>query len=245
MAPPSREYIYGINPIFEVVRSNRRTVYGAWLNQTSSNQPRLAKLAAHLEKQGVPIEWTNKNRLFELARSKEHQGAILKVSPYPYASFADLLGKPRLLLLDNVEDPTNVGAIIRSAEIFGFHHICLPTKGTPDIYPSVVKVSAGASEHLSICRDHTANQYLKAALEQEYIVVALDGKGQTDLTTLHGPSIPKMLLVIGGEDKSVGQFILNAAHHVARIPMQGRVNSLNASVAAGLAMFWISQASEP
>lgn len=241
MAPPSREYIYGINPIFEVVRSNRRTIYGAWLNQATSNQPRLAKLAAHLEKQDISIEWTNKNRLFELARTKEHQGAVLKVSPYPYVSFADLLGKPRLLLLDNVEDPTNVGAIIRSADIFGFHHVCLPTKGTPDIYPSVVKVSAGASEYLQICRAHSANHYMKAALEQEYTVVALDGKGQTDLVTLNGAAFPKLLLVIGGEDKSVGQFILNAAQHVARIPMQGRVNSLNASVAAGLAMFWLSR----
>jgi 23S rRNA (guanosine2251-2'-O)-methyltransferase len=241
MAPPSREYIYGINPVFEVVRAGRRTLYEAYLNQATAGQPRLAKLAALLEKQGIPIQWVDKHRLFELSRSKEHQGAVLKSSPYPYVPFSELLGRPRLLLLDNVEDPTNVGGIIRSAEIFGFHDICLPTKGTPDIYPSVVKVSAGASEYVRIARDHTANQYLKAVLEQEYTVVALDGKGQTALKDLPIADIAKLFLVIGGEDKAVGQFILNHAHYVTRIPMRGKVNSLNASVAAGIAMFRLSE----
>ncbi len=237
MAPPSREYVYGINPIFEVIRSGRRKVYEAYLNQAASGQPRVAKLAAVLEKHEVPVVWVDKQRLFELSRSKEHQGAVIKTAPYPYMTFDELLGRPRLLMLDNVEDPTNLGAIIRSAEIFDFHDICLPRKGTPEIYPSVVKVSAGASEHLHICRDRTANQYLKAALEEEYTVVALDGKGTTPLQALSAHTLDKLLLVIGGEDKSVGQYILNEAHYVARIPMAGRVNSLNASVAAGIAMY--------
>lgn len=241
MAPPSREYIYGINPIFEVVRSGCRKVFEAYLNEATARQPRLAKLASFLEQRKVPVQWTDKQRLFELSRSKEHQGAVLKAAPYPYVAFDSLIGEPKLLLLDNVEDPTNVGGIIRSAEIFGFHAICLPVKGTPDIYPSVVKVSAGACEHLRICRDRSANQYFRAALDAGYTVVALDGKGADDLTSLGGADFSRLLLVIGGEDKSVGQFILNAAHYVANIPMHGRINSLNASVAAGIAMFWFTQ----
>jgi 23S rRNA (guanosine2251-2'-O)-methyltransferase len=237
MAPPSREYIYGINPVFEVVRGGRRKIYEAYLNQATRQHPRLQKLAAFLEQRSIPVQLVDKQRLFELSRSKEHQGAVLKVTPYPYLPFETFLSQPRLLLLDNVEDPTNVGGILRSAEIFGFHHVCLPTKGTPSIYPSVVKVSAGASEHLQVCHDKRANFYLKAALEAGYTVVALDGKGKTDLGQLTVPAGDRLLLVIGGEDKSVGQFILHAAHHVARIPMQGRVNSLNASVAAGIAMY--------
>lgn len=240
MAPPSREYIYGINPIFEVIRANRRNVYEAYLNESTANQPRMAKLAGFLQQRNIPVNWVEKQRLFELCRSKEHQGAVLKTGTYRYAAFDELLGLNRLLLLDNVEDPTNVGGIVRSAEIFGFDAICLPTRGTPDIYPSVVKVSAGACEHVRICRDHSANQYFKTALESEYTVVALDGKGQTDLATIQLKTDTKLFLVIGGEDKSVGQFILNGAHHVAHIPMSGRVNSLNASVAAGIAMFWLS-----
>ncbi len=242
MAPPSREYIHGINPCFEVIRASRRSIYEGFVNQATLRQPRLAKLIQFMEQRDIPVTPVDKHRLFELARSKEHQGAVLKTSPYAYHRFADLLGSPRLLLLDNVEDPTNVGAIIRSAEIFGFHAICLPTKGTPEIYPSVVKVSVGATEHLAICRDHSANQYFKAAQQEGYVVVALDGKGITDLNTIQIGRDQKLLLVIGGEDRSVGQFILNAADVIARIPMAGRVNSLNASVAAGIAMYHLHHA---
>ncbi len=240
MAKPSREYIYGINPIFEVVRGGRRKIYQAWLNKASARQPRLAKLAAYLEKQDIAIEWVEKGRIFDLAQSKEHQGAVLKTAPYPYAPFSDLIGQPRLLMLDNVEDPHNVGAILRSAEIFGFRHVLIPTRGTPDIYPSIVKVSAGATEHMLICKEATANNYFKRALEADYTVIALDGAGETPLEGVRGGDIDKMLLVIGGEDKSVGQFILNSAHYVVRIAQRGRINSLNASVAAGIAMHALS-----
>lgn len=243
MAKPSREYIYGINPIFEVVRGGRRTIYQAWLNQSSAKQPRLAKLAAYLEKQEIAIEWVEKGRIFDLAQSKEHQGAVLKTSPYPYVSLSELIGQPRLLMLDNVEDPHNVGAILRSAEIFGFRHVLLPLKGTPEIYPSVVKVSAGATEHMMICKETTANTYFKHAVEAGFTVVALDGGGDTDLEDMRSREMSKMLLVIGGEDRSVGQYILNSAHHVVRIPQRGRINSLNASVAAGIAMYAFSEAS--
>ncbi len=237
MAPPSREYIYGINPAFEVIRAGRRTIYEAFLNGATIKQPRLAKLKDVIEQRNITVTIVDKQRLFELSRSKEHQGAVLRTSTYPYVPFESLLGQSRLLMLDNVEDPTNVGAIIRSAEIFGFHAICLPTKGTPDVYPSVVKVSAGASEYLQICREKSANNYFKAAVEAGYRVIALDGKGTTDLAEIKLVPEEKCLLVIGGEDRSVGQYILNEAHTVARISMAGRVNSLNASVAAGIAMF--------
>lgn len=241
MAPPSREYIYGINPIFEVIRGGRRKVYEAYLNEATARQPRMAKLSTFLEQRSIPVVWVDKHRLFELSRSKEHQGAVLKTARYAYRCFEELLDHPRLLLLDNVEDPTNVGGIIRSAEIFGFHAVCLPTRGTPEIYPSVVKVSAGASEHLDICRDRAANYYVKTARDRGYTIVALDGKGKTELTDLPPSVGEKLLLVIGGEDKSVGQFILNSADYVARIPMQGQINSLNASVAAGIALFWLAR----
>lgn len=237
MAPPGREYLYGINPLFETVRAGKRKVYEAFLNQATIQQPRLAKLARFLEQQHIPVSLVDKQRLFELARSKEHQGAVLKTAPYPYESFASIIGRPRLLLLDNVEDPTNVGGIIRSADIFGVDGICLPVKGTPGIYPSVVKVAAGACEFMAICRDCTANTYFRQARAAGYTVVALDGKGEQEVTKLPLASYERLLLVIGGEDKSVGQFILNEADYIARIPMRGRVNSLNASVAAGIALF--------
>ncbi len=174
----------------------------------------------------------------DLSQSRDHQGVVLKTGLYPYTATDDLWDADRLLLLDNIEDPHNVGAILRSAEIFGFHAVLLSKRGVPEVYPSVVKVSAGATEFLRISKEHSANQYAQAAREKAYRIVALDAKGDCDLRTAAAESAgQRLLLVIGGEDKSVGQYILNMADRVARIEQHGRINSLNASVAASIAMF--------
>jgi len=237
MAKPRHEYIYGINPCFEVIRSGRRSIKQAYLNQATTNNPRLKKLAGFLKRRAIPIQRVDKYRLFQLSKSKEHQGAVIRASPYPYVHFDALLEAKRLLLLDNVEDPHNVGAILRSAENFGFHAILLPVKGVPEVYPSVVKVSAGASEHLRIAKECSANIYVKKAKARGYKVIALDEKGDFDINALKHETMDNMLLVIGGEDRSVGQFILNSADYLAYIEQKGKINSLNASVAASIAMF--------
>ncbi len=242
MAKSSREYIYGTNPAFEVLRAKRRTVYGAWLNQSSRQKPRIQKLVKLLEQHATPIEWVEKGRLIQLSKSTEHQGVVLKTSLYPYTPKDKLFNHQRLLLLDNIEDPHNVGAVLRSAEVFGFHGVCLPSRGVPEVYPSVVKVSAGATEFMQIARDASANQYARMAAETGYQISALDMNGQSTLDAVKETDPEKLMLVIGGEDKSVGQFILNMADHVIGIAQFGRVNSLNASVAAGIAMHALGKA---
>ena len=162
---------------------------------------------------------------------------VLKVSRYPYVEHQDCLAAKRVLLLDNVEDPHNVGAILRSAEVFGFHHVLLPTKGVPEVYPSVSKVSAGAVEFLNIARDCGAVTYVQKALEAGYTVPALDAKGKTSLDDFAAERKEPLLVVIGGEDKGVGQFILNNATVTLAIPQSGRINSLNASVAASITLY--------
>lgn len=237
MAKPSREYIYGINPAFEVIRAGKRQVDEAYLNRSSTRQPRIRKLSEYLEKMEIPVVLTDRGRLIDLSRSRDHQGVVLKAKPYPYQASDTLWGRPRILLLDNVEDPHNVGAILRSAEVFGFDTVLLAIRGVPDIYPSVVKVSAGATEFLDIAKDASANTYVRHAQERGYQVVALDGKGTVDVRTVSSQLSEKVLVVIGGEDRSVGQFILNSADFVVSIVQKGRINSLNASVAAGISMF--------
>jgi len=235
------EYIYGINPAFEVLRGGRREIHQAYLNEAAFDNPRLKKLAKFIESKRVAIEWVSKQRLFELAESKDHQGAVLKTSPYPYAAADDLYERDRLLLLDNTEDPHNTGAIIRCADVFGYHAILAPEKGVPEVYPSVVKVSAGATEHLDIAREGSANQHMRKARETGHVVVALDAAGTVDLHDLAQTLPERHLLVIGGEAKAVSQFILNSADHIVRIPQFGKINSLNASVAAGIAMYALSR----
>jgi 23S rRNA (guanosine2251-2'-O)-methyltransferase len=240
MAKASKEFLYGLNPAFEAIRAGRRTIYQAFLNEAIGNNPRIAKLAELLQQRDVPVEWTDKGHLHQLSGSKEHQGAVLRTSLYPYVDSDDLFNAPRLLMLDNVEDPHNVGALLRSAEVFGFNHVLLPHKGVPEVYPSVVKVSTGACEFMQIARDRSANQYARAAQEAGYHVASLDAKGKVDLEQLAVQPPEKLLLVIGGEDKCVGQFILNLSDSIVSIRQHGKVNSLNASVAGSLAMFMLA-----
>ena len=172
-----------------------------------------------------------------MSTSTEHQNVVLKVSRYPYVPFSECFQADRVLLLDNVEDPHNVGAILRSAEVFGFHHILIPTKGVPEIYPSVAKVSAGAVEFLKIARDCNSVTYVQKALEAGFTVAALDAKGTVNLDTFAEKPTTPLLVVIGGEDKGVGQYILNHASLTLAIPQSGHINSLNASVAASLTLY--------
>lgn len=240
MSKASKEFLYGLNPAFEALRAGKRTIYQAYLNEAIQGNPRVTKLVGILQQRGIPFEWTDKGRLHQLCASKEHQGVVLRSSLYPYVDSAQLYNAPRLLLLDNVEDPHNVGALLRSAEVFGFNHVLLPHRGVPEVYPSVVKVSTGACEFMSIARDRSANQYVRAAQEAGYHIAALDAKGTVDLEALSVSPPEKLLLVIGGEDKSVGQFILNLADSIVAIRQHGKVNSLNASVAGSLAMFMLA-----
>jgi len=239
MSTASKEFLYGLNPAFEALRAQRRQINTAYLSEVSAQSGRQKVLFEKLESLGIEIIWTDKGRLHQLCGAKEHQGVVLRTSLYPYASSKEIFASQpqRLLLLDNVEDPHNVGAILRSADVFGFQHVLIPSKGVPEVYPSVVKVSAGAAEYMTIARDSSANKYAQQALDQGYHIAALDAKGNVDLTQL-GQNIPeKLFLVIGGEDRSIGQYILNMATSIVSVEQRGHVNSLNASVAASIAMF--------
>ena len=233
----AEERIYGINPVFEAVSANRREIYRVWLNREGTTNPRLKKLASFLSSRGVKIEWADKAALFDLCGTREHQGAVLDSGPFPYTPYADLLGESRLVLLDSIEDPHNVGAIMRSAEVFGWKNVLLPRRGAPLVIPSVAKSSAGACEHLRIACNCSPNQYVKNALDEGYSVVSLDGGGKTTLEGVKAAGDAKILLVVGGENSGVSQFILNSSNYIAAIPQSGHVNSLNASVAAGVALY--------
>lgn len=233
----SVEFLYGLNPAFECLRANRRTIHEAFVNEKTATSPRLKTLARLLDEKGIRLNLTDKGRLHQLCGSSEHQNVVLRTSRYPYVSHEECLTADRVLLLDNVEDPHNVGAILRSAEVFGFYHILLPTKGVPEVYPSVSKVSAGAVEFLNISRDCNAVKYTQKAIDAGYTVAALDAKGTVMLDDFaKDPQLP-LLVVIGGEDKGVGQFILNHAQVKLAIPQSGRINSLNASVASSITLY--------
>lgn len=237
----SSDYLYGINPAFEAARAGRRELRRALFSTGAAGNPRLRRLADLLARSGVPCEWVEKGRLIDLCGSREHQGVVLETGPYPYASPDDVFARPRVVLLDNLEDPHNVGAILRSAEVLGYGAVLLPTRGVPPVLPSVVKASAGASEHLLICRAAGPAAYLAMARERGFTVAALDGAGTASLAEVAAARPERLLVVCGGEDRGVGRFLLNQARFVVRIPQRGRVGSLNASVAAGIALYALAE----
>jgi 23S rRNA (guanosine2251-2'-O)-methyltransferase len=238
MSKRTREYIYGLNPAFEVVRAGRRPVYEAWLNTDASDQPRMQKLLQVFKRADIPVQWVEKGRLNDLAGSRDHQGVVIKTRPYPYQNSDTLWSRSRYLVLDNVEDPHNVGGILRSAEIFGFNTVFLSEKNVPDIYPSVVKVSAGATEFLDIAKDRLAEAYVRNAKERGISVLALDEEAGTDIHNVRTklPAGP-LMVVIGGEDMAVSDAVLGLADFRVSIMQHGRIHSLNAAVAAGIALY--------
>jgi 23S rRNA (guanosine2251-2'-O)-methyltransferase len=233
----SVEFLYGLNPVFECIRAGRRQIHEAFVNEKTATSSRFRTLARLLEERGIKRTLTDKGRLHQLCGSGEHQNVVLKVSRYPYVPSDECLSQERVLLLDNVEDPHNVGAILRSAEVFGFHHVLLPTKGVPEVYPSVSKVSAGAVEFLNIARDCNSVTYCQKAVEAGYTIASLEAKGKVLLDDFAKDVPSPLLVVIGGEDKGVGQFILNNSDAILAIPQSGKINSLNASVAASLTLY--------
>ena len=231
------EYLYGINPVSEAILAGRRTIHGIYVAQGTEDNPRMRKLVSDAKYRGIRVSWRQRAEIGEACGTRENQGVVADCEPFPYTPYAEILGAPRMVLLDNIEDPRNIGAIMRTSEVLGWKNILLPRRGTALVMPSVAKTAAGACEYLNVAVNCSSNQYVKIALEEGYTVVALDGAGKSTLEEVAASHPEKLLLVVGGEDSGVGQFIKMSATHVCAIAQTGHVNSLNASVAAALALY--------
>ncbi len=231
------ELLYGINPVTEAILASRRRLHGIHVAQGTEGNPRMRKLVSEAKHRGIAVSWHSRAELGEASGTREHQGVVAECDPFPYTPFAEILGTPRMVLLDNIEDPRNVGAIMRTCEVLGWSSVLLPRKGGSLVTPAVAKTAAGACEYLQVAVNCSSNQYVKIAMEEGYLVAALDGEGKSTLEEVAALRPEKLLLVVGGEDSGVGQFIRMTAPHVCAIPQQGHVNSLNASVAAALALY--------
>lgn len=231
------EFLYGINPVTEAVLAARREISRICCAQGTENNPRMRRIVSEARRRSIPLSWQSRAEITQLAGSRENQGVVAECAPFPYTPFADMLGAPRMVLLDNIEDPHNIGAIMRTAEVLGWKNVLLPRRGAALVLPSVAKSAAGGCEYLNIAVNCSSNQYVKIAQENGYKIAALDGAGKAAFQDIRNDAPEKLLLVIGGEDSGVGQFILMNADYVTAIEQSGNINSLNASVAAALAMY--------
>jgi 23S rRNA (guanosine2251-2'-O)-methyltransferase len=240
-----KEWIWGRNPVYETLRAGRRKAYQLRLAQGAGIEGRLNEILELAGKRSLPVSRVPRDTLDNI--SPNHQGITLQVEEYPYAgldAMLDLAGSKGedalILLLDTLQDPQNLGTLMRTAEAVGAHGLVLPLRRTATVTPAVVNASSGASEHLLIAQANLA-QTLEKLKESGLWVVGLEGSqaaqppGQVDLK---GP----LAVVVGSEGEGMRQLVRKSCDFLLRLPMRGRVESLNAAVAGSIALYLIWQA---
>ncbi|MGB9662385.1 MAG: 23S rRNA (guanosine(2251)-2'-O)-methyltransferase RlmB [Moorellaceae bacterium] len=191
---------------------------------------------------GIPVQWVDRRALDKMAGHTPHQGVIALAAAKEYAPLEDLLGRaklkgepPFLIMLDGVEDPQNLGAILRVAEACGVHGVIIPRRRSAGLSPAVARVSAGALEYVPVARVANLNSTLRSLKEQGIWAIGTDAGGEklvfdVDLT------LP-LVLVLGGEGKGLSPLLKRQCDMVVRLPMLGRINSLNVAAAAAALLY--------
>lgn len=242
-----KEWIYSRNAVYETLRAGRRQPFRLWVAQGIQEKGRVAQAVEIALRKKMLIERVPRQRLDAI--NDGHQGVALECSGYPYSAIPDIIDlaqlrgeKPFLLILDTLQDPQNLGTLLRTAEVVGVHGVLLPFKHTATVTPAVVNVSSGASEHLLIAQTNLA-QAIEIIKEHGVWVVGLEGRPEALLPEqvhLDGP----LALVVGSEGKGMRPLVREACDFLLRLPMKGRVESLNAAVAGSIALYlaWQSRA---
>jgi 23S rRNA (guanosine2251-2'-O)-methyltransferase len=230
-APPGN-ILYGVHPILETVRSRRRVIEHVYRSKGRSLHPEVVNALRAL---AVPVTELAPDEMTDLTGSTHHQGVAAKVGPFPYASLNDLVtkqsGRPGILvLLDEIQDPGNVGSIIRSAECLGAAGMVLTKDRAAPVTPAVEKAAAGAAAHLPLARVVNlvrAIQELKAA---NYWIYGADVRARQLYTELDWTG--EVALVLGSEGKGLRRLVLESCDARVSIPMAGKVASLNVAQTA-------------
>ncbi len=236
-----REILYGRNAARECLRGRRRHVHKVLLADRVEPAPiinEIRKLAGSLN---IPVQMVPRQKLDKLADS--HQGVALEVGRYPTVSVEEILARaekqgeqPFIVAADHLEDPHNLGAILRTAEIVGVHGIILPGRRAASVTPAVVNASAGAVEHMLVAEVPNLVQTLKKLKQANVWLVGLENVPEALLfneADLSGA----IALVIGSEGKGLSRLVRETCDFLVKLPMRGQIESLNASVACGLIIY--------
>jgi 23S rRNA (guanosine2251-2'-O)-methyltransferase len=233
--------IEGRNAVIEAYRSGR-TIDKLFILKDCQDGP-IMTIKREAKKQGTLVKAVTKERLDEMSETKKHQGVIAYGAAYAYAEVEDMLAAakdkgeaPFLILLDGIEDPHNLGAIIRTADEMGAHGVIIPKNRAVGLTATVAKASAGALHYVPVAKVTNLGQTIEDLKKQGLWFVCGDMEGEPlyrlDLTGSIG-------LVIGGEGDGVGRLVREKCDLIGKIPMAGHIGSLNASVAAGIMAYEI------
>ena len=235
------EQIEGRNAVLEAFRSGK-CVDKLFILDGCQDGP-VRTIAREARKKDTIINYVSKERLDQLSETRAHQGVIAQVAAYEYSTVEDILAKaeekgepPFLILLDNVEDPHNLGAIIRTANLAGAHGVIIPKRRAVGLTSTVAKTSAGAINYTPVAKVTNLVRTMEELKEKGIWFVCADMGGESMYRmNLTGP----IGLVIGNEGEGVSRLVKEACDFTASIPMKGDIDSLNASVAAGVLAYEI------
>lgn len=225
-------YVYGKNAVRECIRS--RDSKHVYARRRLENDP-LIKLATDF---GVPVSYVEDRDLDKLAGNGHHQGIVAQAHLPELVPLRRLLdiGKqkkyPLVLILDGIEDPANLGAILRSCDAFGVDGVIIRNKGNVPLNSTVAKVSTGAVHHVPVCGVGNLSQAISELKDAGYWIVASDGEAKLELDEVDYKT--PIALIVGSEGFGVSNLVLKRSDFIVKIPMVGHVNSLNASVASGI-----------
>ncbi len=235
-----QDQVEGRNAVIELLESGR-DINKIFVSNGEKNGS-INKILAMAKERRVIVTEVNRKKLEEMAMSDNHQGVIAIVPPYEYCDIDDILNcaksrneDPFILILDGIEDPHNLGAIIRTAETAGVHGIIIPKRRAAGVNSTVTKVAAGAVEHMNIARVNNINEAIRYLKDNDVWVCGTDIDTNTyyydqDLTG-------SIAIVIGSEGFGMGKLVKENCDFLVKIPMKGKITSLNASVSAGIVVY--------
>lgn len=236
------EYIIGRNPVLEALNSGRK------INKVFIEKGKLKgsinKIIKELEKENIKIERVNKERLEKLGKSDRHQGIVAEVEAFKYSQIEDILNlakikseSPFILILDKIEDPHNLGALIRTANLAGVHGIIISKHRACEVNQTVLRASAGAANYTQVAQVTNINRTIEDLKEAGLWIYGADAQGEEiyfnlDLKGAIG-------LVIGNEGEGISEKVKEKCDFLVKIPMFGDISSLNASVSGAVLMYEI------
>lgn len=235
-----KEKIAGVNSIMEALRGKRKVQ--KILIQEGRGGKRIDDMVKLAESKGVFVQYVEKQRLDKMMRGINHQGIVAQVEEFSYSTIEEVLElaamkgeQPFILILDGIEDPHNLGAIIRTAECAGVHGVVVPKHSQAEINSTVVKSSAGAVEHMLIVQEVNLVRLIDFLKKNGLWVIGADM--EADRYYFADPLPCPAALVIGGEGRGIRRLVKENCDVLVKIPLQGSIESLNASVAAGLVIY--------
>lgn len=248
------ELIVGRNPVFEAVKAGMNPAR-VFMSGASISDERVEHIVRAATASGTPLVEVSRSELDRMSDGAVHQGIAIEVPPYVYATLDGLLASigaqcadqpdtaqitPLLLALDSVTDPHNLGAALRSASAFGVQGVIVPERRSAPVSAAVWKVSAGAAARVPVAKVSNLVRSLDALKKQGYFAVGLDGDGSETIDTLSLADMP-LVLVTGSEGKGLARLTRETCDVIASIPINSAMESLNASVATGIALYQVDR----